>query len=304
MTKQLFAVLLLLIAEPGQFPLFAQTNQVGVSPLDNLFLLQNTKTSRISSWDSTGGNYDFVSIAPGETKTLAEISGSGIIRRFYMAPLASDRMRYRKLILRMYWDGEKDPCVEVPIGDFFGSGLGTLRYFHSIAMDVNPGFQGWDFDAMVSYLPMPFAKGARITLENDGNVQNFLLWYHIDYEEYPDGSLPLNAGRFHAQWRRIAKTPVKAGNPKNSQLGNSRDSNLTGADNFVILDAAGRGSYIGLYLTIDNIAGGWYGEGDDMIFVDGAKWPPIYPGTGHEEVFNAGACPDKEFWGLYTGFIS
>ncbi|HKN37176.1 MAG TPA: glycoside hydrolase family 172 protein [Terriglobales bacterium] len=271
-------------------------------PLDELFVLRNTKTARISSYDRSGGNLDFVVIAPGETKTLAEIPGAGIIRRFYLAPFALDRMRYRKMLLRIYWDGQKDPCVEVPFGDFFGSGLGTLRYFHSVAMDVNPGFRGWDFDAMVSYLPMPFAHGARITLENDGAVPGLLLWYHIDYEQYPDGGLPPNSGRFHAQWRRVAKTPVKAGSPKNSQLGNLNEPNLTGEDNFVILDAEGHGSYVGLYLIVDNIAGGWYGEGDDMIFVDGAKWPPTYPGTGHEEVFNSGACPDGEFWGMYTGF--
>jgi hypothetical protein len=303
MTRQFLTVLALSIALSGSSPLLAQPGQDGGrGPLDNLFILQNSKTARISSYDRTGGNFDFLVFAPGETKTLADIQGAGVIRRLYLAPFALDRMRYRKLILRMYWDGQKDPCVEVPIGDFFGAGLGTLRYFHSVAMDVNPGFRGWDFDAMVSYLPMPFARGARITLQNDGDVPGLLFWYHIDYEQYPDGGLPPNSGRFHAQWRRVARTPVKAGSPKNSQLGNMTAPNLTGDDNFVILDAEGHGTYVGLYLTIDNIAGGWYGEGDDMIFVDGAKWPPTYSGTGHEEVFNSGACPDGEFWGLYTGF--
>jgi hypothetical protein len=270
--------------------------------LDGLYHLQDTTTARISSWDRTGGNYDFVKIAPGETKTLAEIPGAGIIRRFYFAPLSSDRMRYRKMVLRIYWDGQKDPCVEVPLGDFFGSGLGTLRYFHSIAMDVNPGMRELDFDAMVSYLPMPFAKGARITLENDGGMSDLIVWYHFDYEQYPDGKLPPNTGRFHAQWRRVPRTQVPAGVPKNTQLGANGFRNTTGDDNYVILDAAGHGNFVGLYLTVDNIAGGWYGEGDDMIFVDGQKWPPTYPGSGHEEVFNAGCCPDKEFSGLYTGF--
>jgi len=270
--------------------------------LDNLFMLRDTHTARISSYDRTGGNYDFIHIAPGETKTLAEIPGTGIIRRFYVAPFALDRMRYRKVMLRMYWDGQKEPCVEVPIGDFFGSGLGTLRYFHSMVVDVNPGFSDFDFDAMVSYFPMPFAKGARITVENDGDVKNLLLWYHIEYEQLPNGTLPPNAGRFHAQWRRVAKTPVKPGLPKNSQLGADRMRNTTGEDNYVVLDAEGHGTYVGLFLTVDNIAGGWYGEGDDMIFIDGVKWPPAYPGTGHEEIFNSGASPDREFWGLYTGF--
>lgn len=302
-TRRLFFAVFCAAFFAAPIRLHAQTTpQPPERVLDNLFMLRNTHTARISSYDRGGGNYDFIHIAPGETKTLAEISGTGIIRRFYVAPFALDRMRYRKVIVRMYWDGQKEPCVEVPIGDFFGSGLGTLRYFHSVAMDVNPGFSDFDFDAMVSYLPMPFAKGARITVQNDGDVKNLLLWYHIEYEQLPDGKLPANAGRFHAQWRRVAKTAVKPGLPKNSQLGADRMLNTTGEDNYVALDAQGWGSYVGLFLTVDNIAGGWYGEGDDMIFLDGVKWPPTYPGTGHEEIFNSGASPDREFWGLYTGF--
>jgi hypothetical protein len=270
--------------------------------LDELFLLKDSVTARVSSYDRSGANHDWVDIAPGETKVLAEIPGAGVIRRFYMAPFAADRMRYRKLILRMYWDGKKDPCVEVPMGDFFGSGLGTLRYIQSAVVNVNPGFRGWDFDAFVSYLPMPFQKGARITVENDGKIPELRLWYHFDYEQYPDGVLPANAGRLHAQWRRVAKTPVREGIPKNTTLGADAVKNTTGEDNFLILDAEGQGTYVGLFLIVDNLAGGWYGEGDDMIFVDGAKWPPTYAGTGHEEVFNAGCCPDFEFCGPYTGF--
>src|SRR5208283_6111711 len=115
------AIALLLIP-----PLWAQESLTQPEgPLDTLFLLRNTRTARISSYDPTGGNHDWVDIAPGETKVLAEIPGAGVIRRFYLAPLAADRMRYRKIVLRMYWDGEKDPSVEAPLGDFFGSGLGT-----------------------------------------------------------------------------------------------------------------------------------------------------------------------------------
>ena len=287
----------------GWIPLKAQMAMPGQEGfLDSMFVLNNSKTARISSYDKSGGNHDWIVIAPGETKTLAEIPGAGVIRRFYMAPFAADRMRYRKLVLRMYWDGAKEPCVEVPIGDFFGSGLGTLRYFESLIVNVNPGYSKWDFDAFVNYFPMPFEKGARITLENDGMVPNFRLWYHIDYEQYPSGKLPSDVGRLHAQWRRVARTPVKEGNPKNTTLGNANVKNNTGEGNYVVLDAEGQGNYVGLFLTVDNIAGGWYGEGDDMIFVDGAKWPPTYPGTGHEEIFNSGCCPDKEFWGPYTGF--
>jgi len=297
------AALLFLLLSGLFLPLRAQQDSVGgKGPLDDLFILKSNKTARISSYDKTGGNHDFIEIGPGKTKTLAEISGAGVIRRFYVTSYSPDRMRYRKLILRIYWDGAEEPCVEVPLGDFFGSGLGTLRYFQSLVVNINPGYRGWDFDGLVNYLPMPFEKGARITVENDGQVQALSLWYHLDYEQYPDGALPPNVGRLHAQWRRVARTPVRPGVPKNTTGGNDAAKNTTGEDNYVILDAEGQGSYVGLFLTVDNIAGGWYGEGDDMIFVDGAKWPPTYPGTGHEEIFNSGCCPDSEFWGPYTGF--
>jgi len=225
-------------------------------PFDNLFVLRDTKTVRISSYDRAGGNEDFIKIEPGETKTIAEISGTVIIRRFYVAPpCAGDRMRSRKLIVRMYWDGEKEPCVEVPLGDFFGSGLGTLRHFHSAAVD--PGFDGFDFDGMVSYLPMPFDKGARITVENDSDMKDYILYYHIEYEQYPDGKLP-PFGPLSCTVAPCRQDAGEARPEKNTQEGGG--SNLTGTDNYATLDAAGRGTYVGLFLTVDNLPGGWYAE--------------------------------------------
>lgn len=285
-------------------------------PLDGLYHLRDSKTRRISSADPTGGNFDWVSFAPAETKTLAEIPGAGVIRRVYFLTssfLASppdhfswsaDRMRFRKLVLRMYWDRQKDPCVEVPMGDFFGAGLGTLRPFQSFVVSVNVGNRNMDFDGMVSYFPMPFENGARITLENDGEVgPDFHLYYHIDFEQYPGGVLPQNTGRFHAQWHRVPRTAVSASVHKN--VNNIKEygvENRGGKDNYVILDAEGRGNYVGFFLTVDNIAGGWYGEGDDMVFIDGEPWPPSYAGTGTEEIFDSACCPSTQFSGPYTGF--
>jgi len=219
----LFACLCLMSHFLVALPVEAQSGADHLAgPLDQLYRLQSTVTARISSADPTGANQDWITVGPGETKTLAEISGAGVIRRFYMTSLAGDRMHYRKMALRMYWDGETDPSVEVPLGDFFGSGLGTLRYFHSLVVDINPGIRAGDFDGMVSYLPMPFAKKARITMENDGEVSDFRVWYHIDYEKYPDGGLPPDSGRLHAQWRREALTSVAAENLKNTTLGNNK----------------------------------------------------------------------------------
>src|SRR5262249_53501232 len=144
--------------------------------------------------------------------------------------------------------------------------------------------------------------GARITLEHrseralGGALPAF--WYHIDYETY-DAPPPADTLRFHAQWRQERPTTAVGPRP-NVQLhgGTNRD----GAENYVALDAVGAGQMVGLVLEINNVAGGWYGEGDDMVFVDGAAWPPAIHGTGTEEIFGAGACPTREFAGPYHGF--
>jgi hypothetical protein len=111
--------------------------------------------------------------------------------------------------------------------------------------------------------------------------------------------LPEGLGRFHATWNRVNKTePV--GENINITLHDAR--NTTGAENYVLLDAEGRGTLAGIFLNIDNTMGNWYGEGDDMIFIDGEEWPPSYHGTGSEEIFGGGACPTDEYAGPYTGF--
>ena len=166
--------------------------QVGL--LDPLFLLQNTKTARISTWDQSGGNDDFIYIAPGTTRTIAEIPGAGVIRRFYVAWAGADRMRWRELVLRMYWGRTEDACCRGAFGRFFGAGLGTLRYFQSLAVSINPSMTEGDFDGVTSYLPMPFEHGARITVENDGNIKDFVLFCHVEYEQYAAGQLASNAG--------------------------------------------------------------------------------------------------------------
>jgi hypothetical protein len=268
--------------------------------LDSLAVLPTTKTFRISSWDRTGGNEDYITVHPGETISLAEIAGAGIIHRFYVATAGADRMRFRKSVLRMYWDGAAQPDVETPLGDFFGCGMGTLRTFQSLVVNVNPSDAGWDCGGMSSYFAMPFASGARITLENDGS-HPFFIWYHVEYETVPSVTLTANLGRFHAQWRRVDRTPIPPGIHSDDQL-NGTDRNLSGADNYVILDAEGHGTLVGFFLTVDNLQPGWYGEGDDMIFIDGEKWPPSYSGTGHEEVFDSGGGVNVEFAGPYTGF--
>jgi hypothetical protein len=192
----------------------------------------------------------------------------------------------------MYWDGESTPSVELPLGDLFGLGFCETRYFTSLMVTVNPGADPDGTIGLNSYFPMPFSERAVVTVENDSELSCPAFWYHVDYEEHdsvPSGDV----GRFHAQWRR--ENPCTAVQLPDAQ-------NLDGKENYVILEAEGWGNYVGLFLNVDNICGGWYGEGDDMIFIDGEEWPPSLHGTGTEEIFGGGACPNVEYAGPYTGF--
>jgi hypothetical protein len=263
----------------------------------DMMTLTDTTTARVSSYDHTGGNQDFRSIPPGGTLELASLDGAGIIRHLYFSILGGPHY-LRDLVLRAYWDGSDEPGVEVPFGDFFGLGQERPRFYTSLMITVNPGDMGvFGTFGFNSYFPMPYAKGARLTLTNEGEEPVGAVWYQLEYEKME--SIPNNLGRFHATWHRVNKTrPV--GDHINVTLHDG--VNTTGKDNYVLLDAKGHGSLAGIFLNIDNTMGSWYGEGDDMIFIDGEKWPPSYNGTGTEEIFGGGACPTAEYAGPYTGF--
>lgn len=268
--------------------------------LRSLFTATGASSRRASSWDRSGGNFDFLVVGPGQTAVLFEHDGPGCITHLYCALAFPELTDYRDAILRCYWDGEATPSVEVPMGDFFGVTHARVREMRSALTAVNPGFGS--SHGMHAYFPMPFATGARVTLEQRGDsVLGGALpafWYHVDWEAY-DRPPPDDTLRFHAQWRQ-EKPTVAVGKRPNVQLHGG--TNLDGAENYVALEAAGAGQMVGLVLEIDNVAGGWYGEGDDMVFVDGEAWPPSIHGTGTEEIFGAGACPTKEYAGPYHGF--
>lgn len=269
-------------------------------PLRPLFTLTGARSRRASSWDRSGGNRDYLTVGPGETAVLLEHDGPGCVTHFYCALAFPEITDYRDAILRCYWDGETTPSVEVPLGDFFGLAHARIRLVRSALTSVNPGFGS--SHGLNAYFPMPFAAGARITLEHrgDGPLGGLFpaFWYHIDYETY-DQPPPADTLRFHAQWRQEKPTAAVGPQP-NVQLHDA--VNLDGADNYVALEASGAGQMAGLLLQINNIAGGWYGEGDDMVFIDGERWPPSVHGTGTEEIFGGGACPAREYAGLYHGF--
>lgn len=265
-----------------------------------LFTHTGARSRRSSSWDRTGGNWDFVVVAPGQTVVLLEHDGPGCVTHLYCALAFPEITDYRDAILRCFWDGEDTPSVEVPLGDFFALAHGRIRHLQSALVTVNPGFGS--SHGLNAYFPMPFASGARITLEHRGDAPLGgalpALWYHVDYETY-DAPPPGDTLRFHAQWRQERPT-VAVGEHPNRQLHAGR--NLDGTANYTALEARGAGQMVGLVLQVNNVAGGWYGEGDDMVFVDGEAFPPSIHGTGTEEIFGGGACPSREYAGPYTGF--
>jgi hypothetical protein len=269
-------------------------------PSTSMFRRRKARTLRASSWDRTGANNDFVRIEPGETKELMAHDGPGCITHLYAAMALEDLRDHRNAILRCYWDGSDSPSVEVPLGDFFCLAHGRVREFTSLMVTVNHGF-GLS-NGLNAYFPMPF-NAARITVENRGGiVLGFplgALWYHFEYETY-DAPVPDDVHRFHACYRQERPTTA-IGDTSNVTLHTA--PNLDGRENYVALDTEGEGRMVGLHLEIENVQGQrWYGEGDDMVFIDGAEWPPALHGTGTEEIFGGGACPSTEYAGPYTGF--
>jgi hypothetical protein len=182
------------------------------------------------------------------------------------------------LVLRIYWDRETTPSVEAPIGDFFGLGLGEYFTFEALPLSSAPNH------GVNSFFPMPFQQHARITVENDGKVKLDALYYNIDYQAYAK-PLPADTLYFHAQYRQASPNQGIAGNWKdNEDPRQNGKKNLAGEGNYVWLQATGRGHFVGVTMSVLQNQDFWWGEGDDMFFVDGEKLPSIN-GTGTEDYF-------------------
>jgi len=195
-----------------------------------------------------------ITLEPGSTTCLADIEGPGVIQHIW---ITVDPKAYRDTILRFYWDGEETPSVEVPLGDFFCNGHGLRYDVNSLPMVVAPsgGFN--------SYWPMPFRKGARITIENQHQDAIRGFFYQITYSltEVPD-----SAAYFHAQWRRSLTT--------------------RSYPEHVMLDGVkGQGHYVGTFLAWTQLSNGWWGEGEIKFFMDGDTEYPTICGTGTEDYF-------------------
>lgn len=277
------------------------------SSLRDLPRLRAHRRRRESSWDRTGGNSDFISVRPGETVTLADIRGAGSINHIWMTvadmsggtPESLDNDYLRKLILRVFWDGAQSPSVLVPLGDFFGVGHGRTVNFASAPLQMSPQ----DGKGFNSFFHMPFADGARFELTSECVAADMRFYFYIDYDAFDE--LEDGLGRFHASWNRQAPTDgVEQGAQTNPEF-LFEGENLDGSGNYTILDTTGRGHYVGCVLNVTNLRQSqewnWYGEGDDMIFVDGESFPPSLHGTGTEDYFNTAWCPSESYHSPYHG---
>jgi hypothetical protein len=233
---------------------------------------------RSSSYDRSGGNADARPIPPGETLTLLDESGPGLITHFWATIASDDPNHLKALVLRMYWDGETSPSVEAPIGDFFGLGLGTYFLYQSTPLSV-----GSD-KALNCFFPMPFQKHARITVTNEGSQRTSSFYFNIDHRAY-NKPLPADTLYFHAQYRQAA--PAQGWTNQWKSNGDplvDQKKNLNGEGNYVWMEATGRGHFAGVTMSVLQNQDGWWGEGDDMFFVDGEALPSIN-GTGSEDYF-------------------
>jgi hypothetical protein len=233
---------------------------------------------RSSSSDPTGANEDMRTVAPGGTYTVLDADGPGEVSHIWFTIADGESYNLKRIVLRMYWDNEKTPSVETPIGDFFGLGLGEYYMWQSELLSVGGE------RALNSFFPMPFRHHARITVTNEGKQPIDALYYNIDYRTYAD-PLASDTLYFHAQYRQAQPNHGWTSDwLSNSDPLVNGETNLNGKDNYVWMQATGHGQYVGVTMSVLQNQNGWWGEGDDMFFIDGAKAPSI-AGTGAEDYF-------------------
>jgi hypothetical protein len=240
--------------------------------LDNLASRKDFRAFRSASTDPRGRNGDARHMNPGETLTVADIKGAGQISHIWFTIAAASKEHLREMVLRMTWDDAPRPAVECPIGDFFCQGHGQYVEFTSLPVCMNPG------RSLNCFWPMPFKKHAVITVTNEGSQPVYALYYNIDYRL--ERRAPRNLRYFHTQYRTYFPAPV-------------------GKD-LTICDTKGAGHYVGTFVAVMANSDGWWGEGNDYWFIDGAEKPTI-GGTGTEDYFNGSWDWGKAFSTPYHG---
>lgn len=198
-------------------------------------------------------------LKPGDRAVLADIAGPGVVQHIWFTVLEAV---HRFLTLRVFYDDQTHPSIEVPLGDFFANGLDGLALVNSLPVAVNPK------GGMNCYWPMPFRNRLRLEVVNEGHVQINEVFYQITYalQDVPD-----DAAYLHCSWRRALTTRA---HPEH-----------------VVIDGiqvapGGAGHYVGTYIAWSQLSNGWWGEGEVKFFIDGD--PPDAPticGTGTEDYF-------------------
>ena len=275
MPKKIITCLILFIALKTTGQQASSFSGIDVN-IDNLYRLSNAKSRSISpenfsgakgeggkATTGTGSNASkelgkgwkvspSVVIKSKTTFTMAEINKAGCIKHIWMTPTGN----WRNEILRIYWDDEPTPSVEVPVGDFFCMGWRQYAPLQSLAVTVNPG------SAFNCYWSMPFRKKCKITMENIAD-NDMVLYYQVDYIET---IVPADAAYFHAQFRRVNPMPFK--------------------QDYVLADnIKGKGQYVGTYMAYGSHRNGWWGEGEIKFYMDGDTEYPTICGTGTEDYF-------------------
>ncbi len=254
------------------------------------------RSKRISSFDRSGGNHDYISLKAGECKDIASIRGAGIIRYIWLTLACDDPMIRRNAVLRAWWDGEEAPSIQAPLGDFFGQGWGEAYPLLSLPLCAAPH----QSKALVCYFSMPFVTHARVEIENQSDSDISSLYFYLDYEELE--SLDPSAGRFHAWWNRAITSVLPPEGEAEWGLIAPQGSNIGNTHNYVFADIKGQGHFVGLNYFVENPGPIWYGEGDDMWQIDGEPWPYSLHGTGTEDFFNTAWCPNEVFMHPYFGY--
>ena len=237
--------------------------------------LKTSKLILVSSHDTSGGNQDRIFIAPGKKVDILNVEGPGMIVRMWFSVNSRDPYFLRRIVIRIFWDNEEKPSVEVPFGDFFGCGFLYKPYISDYLGMTSGGY--------VCYFPMPFERQARIEIANETlqEIQGF--YYQIGYQKF-EGALQSDVSYFHARWNRNIRT--------------SYDSN------YVLLKTEGNGHIVGVNMNIQSYDGKLnFLDGDEMFYVDGEKRPSIH-GTGTDDYFSGGShFSNNEFAGPYSGLI-
>jgi D-arabinan exo alpha-(1,3)/(1,5)-arabinofuranosidase (non-reducing end) len=239
-------------------------------------------------------NWDNFRVPPGGTHVLLDAKGPGVITHMWMTFLGPEPQawapkgsaNHQEMLLRIYWDGRDRPGVEAPVGDFFANCFGKRSEVISLPVIVEGG------DSYNCFWRMPFRKSARIEIINQGDKPISLLYYNIDWIK--KRRLPANTPYFYAQYRQ--EYPVRHG------------------QDYMILDTRGKGHYVGTVLAVRTRSPGWFGEGDEKIYIDGEKRASIW-GTGTEDYFLGAwglkktstpyfGVPYFDQWGIVGGHTS